>query len=412
LANDQPLRDQDRRLIRLLTVAYVLGLAVIAALSASVHVILDGVIARQADSAVSVNVAGRQRMLSQRIALFSTRLFDGDAGAVGGLAAAIDLMESSHRALLAADGTMGIVTPPSGPLLRHYREPPVDLDARVRAFLEDARALAAAPDGPEAPARLARIQSAAGDDLLADLDRAVQLYEQTANARIDNLRTVQRIVLAILLLVLVAEALLVFRPLVRKVADFAGRLVTLATVDPLTGVLNRRALMETAAREMARSARTGRPPAVIAADIDRFKAVNDAFGHDGGDAVLRGFAETVRGCLRETDAFGRIGGEEFVAILPETGAQGALLVAERLRRAVAAGRYGERGIAVTVSLGVAIAAPADASVEAVITRADRALYEAKRAGRDRVVLAEEAAGGGEPDRTAEDPAPRPLPSGA
>jgi diguanylate cyclase (GGDEF)-like protein/PAS domain S-box-containing protein len=162
----------------------------------------------------------------------------------------------------------------------------------------------------------------------------------------------------------------------------------LSTVDPLTGAFNRRHGHARLAEEFDRRARSGRPLAVMMLDIDWFKRVNDTYGHERGDAVLCALVLTCKATLRTVDMLARWGGEEFVIMLPDTGEEEAMVVAERIRAAIAAtpvpaDRQGE--IAFTVSIGVAV--PVTPDVEDVLARADRALYAAKTRGRNRVVLA-------------------------
>ncbi len=164
-----------------------------------------------------------------------------------------------------------------------------------------------------------------------------------------------------------------------------------AMTDPLTGLANRRRFLDQLAAEAKRRSRSGRPVALIAADLDDFKLVNDQHGHQSGDEVLRAFAEVLRMTLREIDVPARIGGEEFAILLPETDAAGAAVVAARLRERVAALRIevpdGGR-LSVTASFGVASCPPVERA-EDLSAAADEALYEAKSGGKNRVM---EAAG--------------------
>ena len=159
--------------------------------------------------------------------------------------------------------------------------------------------------------------------------------------------------------------------------------------DPLTGVANRRHLVERFRREAIRAQCTGGPMAVLIADVDRFKAVNDTWGHETGDAVLAAIADVLQSRLRDYDLCGRWGGEEFLILLPETTVEGGLVVAEKLRAAVADCQPGglmRPEIQVSLSVGVAGYDPAE-PIEVSISRADGALYEAKTAGRNRCVAA-------------------------
>jgi diguanylate cyclase (GGDEF)-like protein len=166
-------------------------------------------------------------------------------------------------------------------------------------------------------------------------------------------------------------------------------LEVLARQDVLTGVPNRRAFLELADAEFARARRYARPMSLVAIDIDHFKHVNDRFGHAAGDAVLKDLCACATATLRQQDIFARLGGEEFAILVPETDGTGAQVVAERLRHAVSQRAVGHDGheMRYTFSAGVATMDSADATIEATLRRADAALYDAKRSGRDRTVTA-------------------------
>ncbi|NEQ34622.1 MAG: diguanylate cyclase [Leptolyngbya sp. SIO4C5] len=162
----------------------------------------------------------------------------------------------------------------------------------------------------------------------------------------------------------------------------------LAATDELTGVANRRYLLELATKEFERARRYGRSLALVMLDIDHFKMVNDNYGHQAGDRVLQQISTVAAKTLRMGDTLGRIGGEEFIALLPETSIPEAEDVAERLRQTIAdleIAISAEETLQVTVSLGLSIYLPADKSIDVIITRADAALYIAKSQGRNQVV---------------------------
>jgi two-component system cell cycle response regulator len=162
-------------------------------------------------------------------------------------------------------------------------------------------------------------------------------------------------------------------------------LESLSRTDGLTGVPNRRTFDETVAQEIARSRRHGDALGLVMLDIDHFKKINDTHGHPGGDEVLRSFARTVAGTLREGDVLFRYGGEEFVALLSHADVRGAMNAAERIVKAVAETpiQVGSTTINITTSAGVAALASCDADGSSLVARADGALYEAKRSGRNR-----------------------------
>lgn len=170
---------------------------------------------------------------------------------------------------------------------------------------------------------------------------------------------------------------------------------SLAHTDPLTGAVNRRGFDESLAAEIHRWRDEQEKFSLLMLDADHFKGVNDAHGHGGGDAVLIALTHACQELLRDTDTFARVGGEEFAILLPATDRAGARVVAERVRVAIEALRvaFGGGVIRFTVSLGVAQMDESVASAEALIAWVDEALYEAKRRGRNRVVLAAGAAGG-------------------
>jgi two-component system, cell cycle response regulator len=163
----------------------------------------------------------------------------------------------------------------------------------------------------------------------------------------------------------------------------------MAVTDQLTGLFNRRYLMGQLTPLAQRAARGGEPVSVLVADIDFFKRINDGFGHDAGDAVLKEFAARLATNFRPVDVAARFGGEEFVVIMPDTRGDDAALVAERLRRHVASAPFiapaTRERIDVTVSVGVATSAGAEDTAEKLLKRADQALYRAKSGGRNRVV---------------------------
>lgn len=167
--------------------------------------------------------------------------------------------------------------------------------------------------------------------------------------------------------------------------------IELAVTDGLTGLHNRRYLDNHMKLLIDRATARGRPLSVCITDIDRFKLVNDTYGHDAGDAVLREFANRVRSAVRGADLACRYGGEEFVLVMPDTSADMAAGVAERLRAIVEQEPFRIPGtdvlLSVTASLGIASMLPQGDSPEALLKRADAALYEAKRSGRNRVVAA-------------------------
>lgn len=176
------------------------------------------------------------------------------------------------------------------------------------------------------------------------------------------------------------------------------QLAQLATQDPLTSLLNRRAWLEQAHQAMRRAQRDGAPMSLLLCDLDHFKHINDEWGHPAGDAVLVDATQRLTQGVRATDWVGRWGGEEFIVLLPNTGGQQARILADKLRlaQALATTHWMGHELQVTVSGGVATWAPGDThSLEELVALADQALYQAKRQGRNQVVQATSAPGVGQ-----------------
>jgi two-component system cell cycle response regulator len=178
-----------------------------------------------------------------------------------------------------------------------------------------------------------------------------------------------------------------------RILQMQAELRRRASHDELSAALTRRWVLELADRELIRARREGAPLSLAMIDIDHFKRVNDTHGHPAGDAVIRQVAGRLKGALRASDLLGRYGGEEFVVVLPDCDRNRAGEVAERMRAAIAAVPIvaGDASLALTVSIGVTTAGRGDSAAErpslpALVHTADRALYRAKAAGRDRVMV--------------------------
>ncbi|MGD9714567.1 MAG: GGDEF domain-containing protein, partial [Thermomicrobiales bacterium] len=176
----------------------------------------------------------------------------------------------------------------------------------------------------------------------------------------------------------------------RTLTGMATTLLRQSRTDALTGLPNRRALDERLQAEIHRSASFNHPLSVGLIDIDDFKSINDQLGHQAGDAVLRQFSEALERELRSIDVVGRFGGEEFLMILPETASEGAWIAADRLLRSIREQSRidGLPGRAVTASIGLASFPVDGRSAKTLLAASDRALYAAKRAGKNQIALAQ------------------------
>ncbi|MDH5656881.1 MAG: GGDEF domain-containing protein, partial [Spirochaetia bacterium] len=161
--------------------------------------------------------------------------------------------------------------------------------------------------------------------------------------------------------------------------------------DSLTGIFNRRYFMEIASKTFHACRRHRKSFSIVIADLDHFKSINDTYGHGAGDLVLKKFANYFQEELRESDVLARFGGEEFIALLPDTTEQQSLVMIERIRKGLSELKIDiedNRAICITASFGISEFRDSDENYESIFLRADRALYQAKESGRNSVILAE------------------------
>lgn len=174
--------------------------------------------------------------------------------------------------------------------------------------------------------------------------------------------------------------------LARRARKQKTLLEKMARFDAATGLMNRQQWLHAATHELKRFQRSGRAGVLVLIDIDRFKDINDRYGHTIGDEVVEEFARLLKACLRDVDTPGRYGGDEFGVVMPDTRWEEAIVAAERLRRQVVAFAFSTRGLRCTVSIGLSECHPGIASVSDWVNSADAALYRAKARGRDCIVV--------------------------
>jgi diguanylate cyclase (GGDEF)-like protein len=379
---------------RTATLVYAGALALIATLSMVTHVMVDAIVQRQEATARVVNISGRQRMLSQRIAMLSLESSNPLSAQAGGkihdeLQEAILKMDASHQALSRGSKELGISAEKTPEVNAIYAEKPHALNEQVAAYLEKARQLMAlAPEERRKSPLLAELLTAAHGPILLGLDAAVKQYEAESENAIKRLRSILLSLVGMMLATLAAEAVFIFRPLFRKLETAHVKLLDAARTDPLTGCMNRRYLMDAASREVARAKRAGSQLCVMMIDIDHFKKINDTYGHANGDEALLTLVRTVLANIRSSDFLGRLGGEEFAVVLPDTAQEQASQVAGKLRECIEASivETGDgHAFKMTASIGIAQMDMSEADFLAALERADKALYTAKNSGRNRVI---------------------------
>jgi len=382
--------------VRKMTLTYVISLTLIAGLSIFVHFTLDKIILEQSASAHLINISGQQRMLSQRIALYTNEFIaEGDTNTKEIALTSLSKMQSNHRYLLKEHFEAlekNQASPLSSSMYGLYFSAPYDVDRKVTGFLALIRQAIdnsiTITDNQKSLHELT-FSPLAHDQMLNSFNTVVTQYEIESNQRIQELRTTQRLILIIIILTVFIEGLFVIRPLSARSDRYSKGLQKEANQDYLTNLLNRRSFNVLAKQSVALSKRYNSELSLISIDIDHFKSVNDQYGHDLGDKVIRNVANTIKNSCRDSDSAFRFGGEEFLILLPKTSLSEAIKLAEKIRNSIASSTIvSDRFIIeITISAGVANWNTAEIDIESALKRADNALYQAKEQGRDRVITA-------------------------
>jgi diguanylate cyclase (GGDEF)-like protein len=384
---------------RFLTISYIAALSIIALLSITSHITLDHVLQTHEGSAAVVNVSGRQRMLSQRIASLAAQYALGDPSAQAGLIAATDEFADNHRQLVEGNSSRHLPPADSAELKAIYFTGDYPLDRAVRDYVATARLISSqSPSDPGLKGEMTQLFAAAREPLLTQLNDVVKIHQVESEQQLSRLQLLQKMVLIVVLATLCVEAMVIFQPMVRRIAKYHAELMRLATTDPLTGLLNRRSFFDRGIAELRKARRGGQQACFLMLDVDHFKKINDTYGHKTGDIVLKALAEKLLGALRPGDLAGRLGGEEFAVLLPDTTLVSAEVAAQRLCDHIAQMEVSSESeiIKFTVSIGAADFEKDALTLQPAMDRADAALYRAKAEGRNRVILAKPAP---EPART-------------
>jgi len=378
---------------RFLTISYIAALSIIALLSIASHITLDRVLQTHEGSAAVVNVSGRQRMLSQRIASLAAQYADGDVSARAALIAATDEFADNHRQLVEGNSSRHLPPADSAELKAIYFSGDYPLDRAVKDYVAIAHRIAGmSPGDPALKEETAQLFAAAREPLLTQLNDVVKIHQVESEQQLSHLQLLQKMVLIVVLATLCVEAMVIFQPMVRRIARYHAELMRLATTDPLTGLLNRRSFFDRGMAELRKARRAGQPACFLMLDVDHFKKINDTYGHKTGDVVLKALADKLSAALRPGDLAGRLGGEEFAVLLPETTLDAALIAAQRLCDGIAQMevRPEDQIVKFTVSIGAADFEKDALTLQPAMDRADAALYRAKAEGRNRVILAKPA----------------------
>lgn len=377
--------------------SYILAFGVVALCVVTMFLCCHRLLDAQKQSAELVNISGRQRMLSQRIALASQRLVCATNAeeryeARKTLLAVRSRFEDSHRFLLQGNRTDASNGKLSPEIMDIYFAEDEALHSKVNRFVDQAdRLLSTLPEDPEADQHAEELLALATGELLNELDQVVKQHEvESERAVISTLRWVS-LLFVVTLIVLVFQAVYIFQPILNanKKIDKA------ANHDPLTELANRRCLAQQAQLALIEARSKSRSIGFMHLDLDRFKAVNDTLGHGAGDEVLRRVAKTLKSNLRPDQLIARIGGDEFAVLFPNVAHVGELVgpaerMIEQLEKPI---DIADKRCSIGCSIGLAVSDPDERDYERVLMDADIALYEAKKNGRNQYqIITEELRG--------------------
>jgi len=409
--------------VQALKVAFMSAIGILLLLSLSTHVILKKQIEDNESSARMVNTSSYLRTGSQRAALLARNLVTTSnlterVNVRKEILLEVRRMKAAKNALLNGDVEMGIPARHSPEVNRLFHEAPVFLNRKIEKFLQEATALAYSLEtelGPGNAHMKYLRKEASGDKFLADLDALVRQYQNESEARLARLQEYERLIVFSQILILILMAVFIFKPLVDRVGREIDALNSandtleqrvaertaiaeqratklreserLALLDPLTEVLNRRGLATVLAREAKSATEGGFCWVALLVDLDNFKTINDNFGHAVGDHVLKEVGRILKSSLRSGDIVTRIGGDEFLVLLPQTSSAFAVSFAEKIRLGIASTQIYASAfdrVPVSASLGLVAVSNPNVSVEDLLRSTHNALYRSKNAGKNRV----------------------------
>ncbi|MDO9631201.1 MAG: diguanylate cyclase, partial [Humidesulfovibrio sp.] len=376
-----------------LTLRYTLALGIVAVLTLASYGLMRNVVDTDVLGAKLLNVAGRQRMLSQRVEILALR-----AQAEAGTERQTRLLELDETLQELIQGHELLVHGPAkaldmtegSPALSVLRTDEDGAEALHHGYIAQATALRASlARGEDAVWPAMHRLSRTGDALLERLDKRMDGLQRLGEDTLKSLSALVLVLLGAALAAYLLTGLLLFRPMVAEVVrdrehleSLIRNLETQASTDKLTGAYNRRTWDVEIRREFSKARRAGSNLCLVMTDLDHFKRVNDEHGHQRGDRVLQEFAKRLRQAVRASDTLYRLGGEEFAMLLPGTDIEQGRVTAEKLRLRVAESPL-DRDVPITASFGVAVT-DGNESPDEFYRRADQAMYAAKEAGRNRV----------------------------
>jgi diguanylate cyclase (GGDEF)-like protein len=375
---------------------YLTTFVFIAVLITASVVIIDYIVAEEARMVEVTDIGGRQRMLSERtVHLLLEYAMENNQQARDQIVKLMELslqkFDQAHQQLIRGRLSDGEVVIFSDSIDNIFFDEPEFLDLKARIFIYNTREVLGREWSPDLISSyyLKQLREATKQDLHSSLDVLATQYTANSKSRITRLRVIVAILLGGIVVVLCGVGVLVFNPMFKRIEAQEQALHKLAFIDPLANCHNRRSFLTIANTTFERSRRYKHTFAVLFIDIDRFKAINDNYGHAIGDKAIKEMTQICLENIRDSDILGRIGGDEFGIILQECGLEYAIQTAEKLRKRISDHIVSSKSATIkfSISVGAATVDDSDTCVDDTMKRADRNLYKAKRTGRNLVIAA-------------------------
>lgn len=373
-----------------LSMSYAALIVVVGLLSLFSHFTLNQIIDEQTNSARIINISGQQSMLSQRVVFYvSEYLRSNDDDIKENAERALSTMLDNHTVLLKQHKLAIANNEPSplSPIIQSfYFLAPHNIDTNIQQYVSFANALL---EDSTNKLRLKKAFVALGTEgMLNGFDAVVEQHEIESINRIKDLRFIQISMVIIIVAMLIFVGLFIIRPIWKKSEKYTKHLEFEVNNDYLTGLLNRRSFSVLAKTAIALSKRYKSDLSLVCIDIDKFKLINDQYGHAVGDLAIKRVSKALTKNSRNSDSVFRFGGEEFLMLLPHTNIEEAFMLAEKIRATISDTPLlaGKSQVHMSISAGVAEFNRDDTNIKEALKCADDALYLAKNSGRDKVEM--------------------------
>lgn len=372
-------------------VAYIAALFIIALLAISAHYFVSTIIDQHIATTQLIEQNNQQKLLAEKIAGYAERYARGDRSIGKFITQDAINFDKQHRNLRYSHMADALGADVVTTIRNIRRDGPQAYDKIVDRFAKSAyKIVDLEPSSLDLQNRVVLLSSFHHKAINRNIDQIIALLKTTNIKQIDKLKRFESGSILAILITLTITGFAIFRPMVQRIQDYVERLERMASTDQLTGLFNLHKFREKASFELERARKTKVPTCMLMIDIDKFKKVNDNYGHMVGDEVIKLFARTLQEQLRASDVVARVGGEEFAVILVDTNLRVGKAIAERIRKAIYIAQVQtQKGpVSVSVSIGLARFAEGADKLEPAMRAADDALYIAKNNGRNQTIMSD------------------------